>query len=141
REFDSETGLYFYRARFYDPNVGRFLSEDPIGLVDSSSVYTFVQNSPIDLTDPLGQLPKRKDKWYGHDDPDFQKWFHLCWKQPGDPDADKEGIEEAYREWVHRNKPRGGRCWNGPTNNAPKCNQKTTFEYQMEEESNRNKEK
>src|SRR6266404_2978415 len=29
RELDSETGLYFYRARYYDPNVGRFLSEDP----------------------------------------------------------------------------------------------------------------
>ena len=31
REFDSDTGLYYYRARWYDPQVGRFLSEDPIG--------------------------------------------------------------------------------------------------------------
>jgi len=33
RESDSETGLYYYRARCYDPNPGRFLSEDPLGLV------------------------------------------------------------------------------------------------------------
>ena len=32
REFDSETGLYYNRARYYDPKLGWFLSEDPIGL-------------------------------------------------------------------------------------------------------------
>lgn len=31
RDFDSETGLYYYRARYYDPTTGRFLSEDPLG--------------------------------------------------------------------------------------------------------------
>jgi RHS repeat-associated protein len=31
RELDSETGLYYYRARYYDPTIGRFISEDPIG--------------------------------------------------------------------------------------------------------------
>jgi RHS repeat-associated protein len=31
RESDPETGLYYYRARYYDPNAGRFLSEDPLG--------------------------------------------------------------------------------------------------------------
>lgn len=39
REFDTETGLYYYRARYYDPSTGRFLSEDPIGFsgVDNSA--------------------------------------------------------------------------------------------------------
>jgi RHS repeat-associated protein len=31
REWDSEIGLYFYRARYYDPGVGRFIGEDPVG--------------------------------------------------------------------------------------------------------------
>ena len=35
REFDSDTGLYYYRARFYDPQVGRFISEDPLGFDNS----------------------------------------------------------------------------------------------------------
>ncbi len=31
REYDKETGLYYYRARYYDPTMGRFLAQDPIG--------------------------------------------------------------------------------------------------------------
>ena len=39
REFDTETNLYFYRARYYDPTAGRFLGEDPIGF-DSGTNFT-----------------------------------------------------------------------------------------------------
>jgi RHS repeat-associated protein len=55
REFDSETGLYYDRARYYDPSLGRFTSEDPLGK-DSGDLnfYRYVQNSPIDESDPLG---------------------------------------------------------------------------------------
>jgi len=57
REFDPETGLYFYRARFYDPSVGRFLQEDPIGLDDwGMHRYSFVRNNSINLIDPSGQI-------------------------------------------------------------------------------------
>lgn len=55
REFDIETGLYYYRARNYDPSAGRFLSEDPIGLNQgSSNYYSYVINNPIALVDPEG---------------------------------------------------------------------------------------
>jgi len=40
REFDSDTGLDYYRARFYDPQIGRFISEDPAGFRGSSNCYT-----------------------------------------------------------------------------------------------------
>jgi RHS repeat-associated protein len=39
REFDSETNLYFYRARYFDPNSGRFISEDPIGFHGGANFY------------------------------------------------------------------------------------------------------
>jgi RHS repeat-associated protein len=59
REFDSETGLYFYRARYYDPNVGRFLSEDPLRFdSDSANFYLYVTNRPSSLIDPLGLGPQ-----------------------------------------------------------------------------------
>jgi RHS repeat-associated protein len=58
REMDPETGLYYYRARYYDPSVGRFLGEDPIGFqAGDSNFYRYVQNGPVSLTDPQGTCP------------------------------------------------------------------------------------
>ena len=54
REFDSETGLYYYRARFYDPAVGRFTSEDPIAFGGGMNFYRYVRNAPPEFTDPSG---------------------------------------------------------------------------------------
>jgi RHS repeat-associated protein len=54
REFDSETSLYYYRARYYDPTNGRFISEDPIRLEGAANFYAFVSNDPIDHDDPSG---------------------------------------------------------------------------------------
>ena len=59
RESDTETGLYYYRARYYDPSVGRFLTEDPIRFTGSFDFYSYVGNSPIDLADPLGLFGTR----------------------------------------------------------------------------------
>lgn len=54
REYDSDTGLYYYRARWYDPQAGRFLSEDPIGFEGGINWYAYVENDPVDLVDPDG---------------------------------------------------------------------------------------
>jgi RHS repeat-associated protein len=55
RELDSETDLYYYRARYYDPSTGRFLSEDPVRLGDGGpSLYRYVRNNPVNLVDPSG---------------------------------------------------------------------------------------
>ncbi len=55
RESDTETGLFYYRARYYDPGVGRFLSEDPIGFnSDQNDFYAYVANGPTMRVDPLG---------------------------------------------------------------------------------------
>ena len=54
REFDSETGLYYSRARYYDPDMGRFLSTDPLGYADGMNLYAYVRNNPINSADALG---------------------------------------------------------------------------------------
>lgn len=56
REFDPETGFYYYRVRTYDPSVGRFIHEDPIGFAGGINFYTYVQNNPANLVDPDGLL-------------------------------------------------------------------------------------
>lgn len=55
REFDTETNLYYNRARYYDPSVGRFLSEDPITFNGGINFYTYSGNSPTNYTDPYGE--------------------------------------------------------------------------------------
>jgi RHS repeat-associated protein len=58
REWDAEIGTYYYRARYYDPKVGRFLSEDlipaPARALRELNAYTYVANDPVNNTDPLG---------------------------------------------------------------------------------------
>lgn len=54
REFDTETGLYFNRARYYDSTVGRFVSEDPMRFAASVNFYAYVGNSTLNATDPTG---------------------------------------------------------------------------------------
>ncbi len=56
REYDAETGLYFFRARYYDPEIGRFLSEDPAGLAGGINVYAYA-GDPVNLRDPSGMTP------------------------------------------------------------------------------------
>jgi len=53
-EWDPEIGLYYYRARYYDPEVGRFVSEDPIRGVGGIDPYVYVASKPTSLTDPSG---------------------------------------------------------------------------------------
>lgn len=54
RELDSETGLYYYRARYYDSDAGRFSSEDPLRFYAGRNFYLYGRNNPSSLTDPSG---------------------------------------------------------------------------------------
>jgi RHS repeat-associated protein len=54
REWDAETGLHYYRARYYDPSSARLLSEDPKGFAAEINFYRYVFNNPVRLTDPFG---------------------------------------------------------------------------------------
>ena len=57
REFDQETGLHYYRARYYNSSTGRFLSEDPIGFeAEDFNTYRYVLNAPVIYTDPEGLI-------------------------------------------------------------------------------------
>jgi RHS repeat-associated protein len=87
RELDTETGMYYYRARYYDPGAGRFLSEDPISFATDIDFYLYVHNDPISYIDPSGLQHYRPM-------PDKPK--------PLDPSGD---VMDLARELEHRHFP------------------------------------
>jgi RHS repeat-associated protein len=61
REFEPELGMYYYRARYYDPSVGRFLQQDPDPgkLIDPQTIiskYNYANNNPVMNNDPTGKF-------------------------------------------------------------------------------------
>jgi len=75
--YDAETGLYYLRARYYDPYIGRFISEDSYWGEDTNplslNLYTYCENDPINFIDPTGhskiddiikEIDSEKDKWW-----------------------------------------------------------------------------
>jgi RHS repeat-associated protein len=57
RENDG-TGLYFYRARYYDPVLKRFVAEDPFALAGGMNLYAYATANPLVLADPDGKAPE-----------------------------------------------------------------------------------
>ncbi len=84
-QFDSETGLYYLRARYYDPSMGRFINEDGYeGQIDnplSLNLYTYVHNNPLIYADPT-------ENWCTSAN---GKWSH-----PGDCTNSKSTYEADY---------------------------------------------
>jgi RHS repeat-associated protein len=54
KRYDSETSLYYNRARFYDPHSGRFTQPDAKGLVDGTNLFTYANSNPVTFNDTLG---------------------------------------------------------------------------------------
>jgi hypothetical protein len=95
--------------------------------------YVYVYNMPTMLTDENGLVPK--DKWYGHKDKDFHKYYHRCYKPKAGirGNGTREDIEEAHAEWLAAGKPKGGKC-GGKTKDP--CSDKETADNNSEDNRN-----
>ena len=63
KEFEDHAGLYYFGARYYDPEIGRWLTPDPLGFIDGPNKYLYVANNPLNLADPYGLSGERKN-WF-----------------------------------------------------------------------------
>jgi RHS repeat-associated protein len=70
--YDEETGRYYMRARYYDPGMMRFISEDPIGIAGGINVYEYAAGDPVNFSDPSGTCPTAGP---------FTRWW-VYWRIP-----------------------------------------------------------
>ena len=75
REYSYATGLYSFRARWYDPAAGRWLSKDPIGLEGGLNLYEAFGNNPVNYIDPCGEDIADYDLDWVYDLSDFLAGF------------------------------------------------------------------
>ncbi len=63
--FDGETGLHYNWHRYYDPETGRYITPDPIGLAGGINPFVYVQNDPVNMVDPEGLVGLKIGKIVG----------------------------------------------------------------------------
>ena len=95
RDSDSETSLYYYRARYFDPKLGRFVSEDPIGLHGGANFYLYVLNDPVKWIDAMGLSPGLSPR----DVKRIQAACHKCTKGLTDVGLRADVNTELGGEW------------------------------------------
>jgi RHS repeat-associated protein len=84
RVWDKESGLYYYRARYYDSKTGRFTQKDPLRseLTEGKNLYVYCENNPVNMVDPEGLYTfeyfryKQWYWWWGWK----YKWIYYGWK-------------------------------------------------------------
>jgi RHS repeat-associated protein len=81
REFDKDTGLYYYRARYYNPEIGRFLQTDPIGYGDGMNWYAYCGNRPVVCKDPTGLWTVFVEEWEDVPNPLLEQRLRECEKR------------------------------------------------------------
>jgi len=74
RRFDTDTGLYYYRARYYNPYIGRFLQTDPLEHGVGMNFYTYCANDPVGHVDPSGSISIWRSQGDG--------FVHVDWINP-----------------------------------------------------------
>ena len=95
RELDAESGLFYYRARYYDSSTGRFTNEDPIGFnASDANLVRYVGNSPVIYRDAFGLDNTRVNPSGWSNGPINGNWGGKCWSG-GRNSCDGNGMGDA----------------------------------------------
>jgi RHS repeat-associated protein len=97
RRFDIETGLYYYRTRYYNPHIGRFMQTDPVGYGDGINWYSYCGNNPLGRVDPSGLWASYSYNWVMVDDAGACLLQVLCWH---DAEQTELGMDFYFMSWA-----------------------------------------
>ena len=95
RRFEAETNLYYYRARFYSSELGRFLQPDPIEYAGGINIYAYCGNNSVNFVDPMGL--RRYGPYHGKTWLDYLKKYHYernKHQAPGSKKFDKSKLKK-----------------------------------------------
>ncbi|WP_437954924.1 RHS repeat-associated core domain-containing protein [Sorangium sp. So ce119] len=116
---DEETGLFYNRHRYYDPEAGRYISADPVGLISGFNAFAYAENQPTRFVDPLGLMAYVKvsnipgqDKKKKHEGfSDGSRPAGMADKEETDP-AIQDAVDKAHEKFASRDdkKDTAGKC-------------------------------
>ena len=125
--FDAETGLHYNYHRYYDPALGRYITEDPIGLAGGVNRYAYLNGNPLAGTDPTGLIEHQSGEWKDCGKGcriridwtlvNGEKKRHLHWECKG-----KEGAFGEFGESTH-----GGQTADDAPGHIKECARKKGF--------------
>ncbi|MBA1245047.1 RHS repeat-associated core domain-containing protein [Pseudomonas japonica] len=95
--FDAETGLHYNTFRYYDPEVGRFTTQDPIGLLGGDNLYQYVP-SPVGWVDPWGWSACGPNKKTSYEGVSRRDAFRQAKRDAGIPNGQSPSISKPYLE-------------------------------------------
>ncbi|MFH1723574.1 MAG: LamG-like jellyroll fold domain-containing protein [Elusimicrobiota bacterium] len=94
RELEADAGIYYYRERYYDPNIGRFIQED---MVFFTNPYAYVFNNPLGWTDSFGLMPGPEEALNGvFDERTTKEFLREASQDVGGAEGLKEVAKKAY---------------------------------------------
>ncbi|MEW6100871.1 MAG: RHS repeat-associated core domain-containing protein [Candidatus Omnitrophota bacterium] len=89
------TGFIYFGARYYDPRIGRFITPDPLGMIDGPNMYLYAANNPINVVDLWGLCGQTKQYWPGWiNEWNYLEYGNYCGPNHGDPAFQKNPLDQ-----------------------------------------------
>lgn len=118
---DAETGSHYNYFRDYEPQTGRYVQSDPVGLEGGANTFLYANANPLKFVDHLGLSPWRPDeRWANCSDEDMRECEAIC-------GLSGRKVESCRRKWIKATEITGGEVARGWKPSTLSCKCEETF--------------